>query len=446
MTTLKQRAIRGIVWTIASYGTSQILRLGSNLILTRLLFPELFGLMSLVNIFIAGLHLFSDIGVGPSIIQNKRGDDPVFLNTAWTLQVIRSLVIWLGCVLIAWPIANFYAQPQFMWLVPIVGLSTIISGFNSTALYTLNRHMALGQLAIFELGGQIVSLAVMLIWAWFNPSIWSLVAGGLSSAVVQMVWSHRLTSGSPNRFVWNQEAAEEIFAFGKWIFVSTALYFLAAQADRLILGKLFSLEMLGVYGIAFVLADMPRQVITRISSSVIFPLVSQQAYLPRHQLRAKILEKRKFILVGMAFLLTILISLGDFLILALYDQRYAEAAWMMPILALGLWPCMLLSTMNPCLLALGQSRYEAQGSLLKFITISVGLPLGYFLLGNLGAVIVVGLGELPVYGAILYGLWREQLACIEQDMKTTALFFGSLAVAVLGRFVLGFGLPIDGLL
>lgn len=84
MSSLKKLAIRGMVWTVAGYGASQILRLGSNLILTRLLFPELFGLMTLVNIFITGLHLFSDIGVGPSIIQNKRGDDPVFLNTAWT--------------------------------------------------------------------------------------------------------------------------------------------------------------------------------------------------------------------------------------------------------------------------------------------------------------------------------------------------------------------------
>lgn len=152
MSPLKKLAVRGMVWTIAGYGASQILRLGSNLILTRLLFPELFGLMTLVNIFITGLHLFSDIGVGPSIIQNKRGDDPVFLNTAWTLQVIRSFGIWLCCILLAWPVANFYDMPQLLWLIPLVGLNTIINGFNSTALYTLNRHMAIAQLAIFELG------------------------------------------------------------------------------------------------------------------------------------------------------------------------------------------------------------------------------------------------------------------------------------------------------
>lgn len=170
MTSLKKLAIRGTVWTIAGFGASQILRFGCNVILTRLLFPELFGLMALVNIFILGLHLFSDIGIGPSIIQNKRGDDPAFLNTAWTLQIIRGFCLWVCAVLIAWPIAKFYAEPQLLWLLPVLGLSTIIAGFNSTALFTLNRHMAVRKLAIFELGVQIIYLTVMMVWAWFSPT------------------------------------------------------------------------------------------------------------------------------------------------------------------------------------------------------------------------------------------------------------------------------------
>ena len=86
---LKKQAVRGTIWTVFGYGSSQVLRFGGNLILTRLLVPDLFGLMALVQIFIRGLSLFSDIGIRPSIIRSDRGDDPIFLNTAWTIQVIR---------------------------------------------------------------------------------------------------------------------------------------------------------------------------------------------------------------------------------------------------------------------------------------------------------------------------------------------------------------------
>lgn len=447
MSSLKKLAIRGIIWTVVSYGTSQILRFGSNLILTRLLFPKLFGLMALLNIFIIGLHLFSDIGIGPSIIQNKRGDEPAFLNTAWTLQIVRGCGLWLCCVAIAWPLAKFYQEPQFLWLIPVVGLSTIISGFNSTALFTLNRQMAVGKLGIFELGVQVISLTVMIVWAWFSPTIWALIIAGLVADLVRLVWSHRLIPGSRNRFAWDREAADAIFSFGRWVFVSTALTFLATQADRLILGKLFSFEMLGVYGIAYMLAEMPRQLTLVISGKVIFPTVARLTHLPRETLRAKILQKRRLVLGVLALGLTVLLSFGDILILSLYDQRYVQAAWMLPILALGIWPNVLFQTLGgPFLLAVGKPIYAAYGNFLRLLIISIGLPLGFSLKGIVGVVIVVAFAELPLYGALTYGLWREEMTAVAQDIMATALFLVLLTAVLMGRFVLGFGLPISGIL
>lgn len=446
MPSLKKLAIRGTVWTVAGYGASQILRLGSNLILTRLLFPELFGLMTLINIFIVGLHLFSDIGIGISIVQNKRGDDPAFLNTAWTLQIIRSFGLWFCCILIAWPIAKFYGESEFVWLIPVVGLGTIISGFNSTALFTLNRHLAVGQLAIFEFGGQVISLAVMLVWAWFSPTIWALVIGGLVSDSVRMVWSHRLIPGVSNRFVWDQEAAKELFSFGKWIFISTAITFLAEQTDRLILSKLFSLELLGVYSIALTFADMLRQVTLALSSKVIFPAVSKLTHLPRETVRAKLLHNRKPILLALAFALTVLVGFGDILIKVLYDERYIEAAWMLPILALGIWPRMLCNTNEPSLFAIGKPQYSASANFTRFLFTAIGVPLGFSLMGVAGAIIAVALNDLFFYLAINYGLWREGLSGLMQDIKATALLLLLLIVMLTVRFFLGFGLPVNGLL
>lgn len=82
---LMARALRSTSWIVLGYGGSQAIRLASNLILTRLLFPEAFGLMALIQVVIVGLTLFSDVGIAPSIAQSKRGDDRDFLDTAWTI-------------------------------------------------------------------------------------------------------------------------------------------------------------------------------------------------------------------------------------------------------------------------------------------------------------------------------------------------------------------------
>ncbi len=443
---LNKLAIRGAAWTILGYGISNILRLGGNLILTRLLAPELFGLMALVNVFLTGLALFSDIGISPNIIQSKRGDDPTFLNTAWTLQVMRGFGLWFGCLLIAWPVAKFYGDSRLLWLIPIVGLNTIISGFNSTSLATLNRHMAIGKLTMFNLVMQIISLTVLIVWAWLSPSIWALVGGGLISALLQMVWSHRLVPGIPNRFTWDKEVITEITFFGRWIFLATATGFLASQTDQLIFGKLFSLEMLGVYIVAFTFSQIPQQIINQFGSKIILPLVSKQSNLPRSTLRAKILQKRRFLLISSALLLTVLICFGDLLILVLYDDRYTQAAWMLPILSLGLWHTTVYSIMMPCLLALGKSYYSAQGNLLTLLTTIIGLPLGFFLFGTVGAVVVASFRDLPKYGVMIYGLSREGLGSVKEDCKYTFLFIGFLSLVLILRYILGFGLPVTGIL
>ena len=122
------RAMRSSAWTIFGFGASQAVRLVSNLILTRLLFPEAFGMMALVTVAMVALGNFSDVGTAPAISYNRRGDDQDFLDTAWTLHVIRGFLLWLGTCALAWPLARFYGEPMLAQLLPVAGLSFLIGG------------------------------------------------------------------------------------------------------------------------------------------------------------------------------------------------------------------------------------------------------------------------------------------------------------------------------
>ena len=443
--TIKKQAIAGTAWTVFGYGASQSLRLGSNLLLTRLLFPELFGLMALVTVFIVGLNLFSDLGTTPSIIQNKRGEEPIFLNTVWTIQVIRGFGLWLGFLLIAYPVAQFYEEPRLQWLLPIVGLSSIVVGFNSTNIALLQRRMEVAKIIKFELGIQLIALVVMITWALIRPSIWALVAGNLTSAVAELIWSHRLDRKFTNRFAWDKEVVQEVSSFGRWILLSTAMTFLATEIDRLMLGKLFSLEMLSFYIIAFTFADIPRQVVGKVSFQVLYPIIVKYATLPRYLLRSKMLKQRWLILIGQAIALTMMVSFGDILITFLYDQRYEPATWILPILALGLWPLMLSITGEKALLAVGNPNYCAWGNFLKFIYMAIALPLGFEVYGVLGAVIVIALNDLPFYALVVYGLSCQKLSTFKQDILATLFLIALLTLTITARYYLGLGFPLDKL-
>src|ERR1700761_4958523 len=109
---LEKQAVKGTVYIVAFYGMSVALRMVNSVVLTRLFAPELFGLMTLLTTVLVGLNLFSHIGLGDSVIQSPRGDEPVFLNTAWTLGVIRGGGLWVLTILLAWPVAWFYHEPR----------------------------------------------------------------------------------------------------------------------------------------------------------------------------------------------------------------------------------------------------------------------------------------------------------------------------------------------
>lgn len=438
---LKKLALNGALWTLVGYGSSQFLRLLGNLILTWLLAREYFGLMALVQTFITGLELFSDVGLGPSVIQNKRGDEPRFLNTAWTLQVMRSLALWLGCFAIAYPASHYYNDDRLLWLLPVVGFGTVLAGFNSTALFTLRRHMQVGKATAFELGTQVIFLGTMILWALISPSIWALVGGALIGNVAKLIISHLWLVDYRHRFAWNREDLRELFTFGRWIFLSTVMTFFASQTDRLMFGKLVSIEMLGVYSIAYTLSDVPRQVVARMGSSVIFPLVSRQADLPRVELRDRILSKRWLVLAGSAVLLSILTVFGDQFILHFYKPEYHDAAWMLVLLAFWLWHTILYNTMGPCLLGIGRPFFWSLGNGIRFIALLIGVPLGHTLGGIAGVVLAIALSDLPTYLVILVGLSREKLGCAWQDLCSTGLYCGFLGIFLGLRLLLGLGLP-----
>ena len=189
---LRARALLASAWTLFSLLSRNGLRLASNLILTRILFPEAFGVMAIVNAVHAGLMLFSDFGIGASIVQNKRAEESEFLDTAWTIQVLRGFALWLCTAILAWPVAQFYNEPQLFYLIPISGFSAVIAGFNSTSIFLLQRHLKQGTRTAIELANQVVTLLVTIALAYHYRAVWTLAVGPLAGVLVTLVWSHLL--------------------------------------------------------------------------------------------------------------------------------------------------------------------------------------------------------------------------------------------------------------
>ncbi len=434
---LKSLAARGAAWTMGAYAAGYMLRLAGTYTLTRLLPQSAFGLAGLIAALMSGLQLFSDIGVGPSVVQNKRGNEPAFLNTAWTLSVGRGAALWVIASLLAWPFAVWNEQPQLAWLVPVAGLTSVVNGFASMKVFTQNRQLRLGRLSAMELGTQLVMLGVTVAWATMvQASVWALVAGWLAGSVLKMTLSHAALPGVGNRLWWDREAARSIVRFGRWIFLSTVLTFLVGQSDKLIFAKMIPMDVLGVYSVAAGLALMPATVLGSLAAQVVFPVYSR-LHREGRTLGSVFAQVRRPVLLAGGWMLGGMIAGGPTIVAILLPASYAPAGWIVQVLAAGSWFSVLETTNGTALLATGKANLVAMGSAGKLVGMVVLIPAGYALGGFEGAVVGYASSEIARYAVSAVCVARQGIAGWRQDGALSFVLLGASLVGWVGAGVGG---------
>lgn len=370
--TLSDKARSGTAWIVIAFGTGQVVRLGVNIVLAALLFEEAFALMALVSAVMMGLAMFSDIGLQQNVIQSPRGDEPDFLDTAWTMQVIRGVVLTLLAAVLAWPIAHFYgandpAALELRWLIPLVALTALVDGLKSPRMLTAARHMQVVMLTRIEIGVTLIHTVVILSLAWYLRSVYALAIAGVLSAILHSTASYWFLPGPRARFVLEPSAVKAIFSMGKWIFLSTLLYFLAMQIDRLAFAALYPLAEVGVYSIAAGLALMIPMVVGKLQASIVFPWYSRML---EHgtELHEAFHKAKVPVLVMSTFLVALLIVGAHSFFALAYDHRYSQAAVFLPILATGVWFSVLGSMYGSAFLAKGLASWLAMVSAVKVVS------------------------------------------------------------------------------
>ena len=423
----------GALWNMGGFGLGQLLRLLSNVILTRLLLQEAFGIMALTVVMVMSVATLSDLGIRASVIQNPDAEDRKFLDTAWTMNLIRSVILFSVVCGVAFPFADFYETPEIKYLVPLVGLRILIDGATTTKLIVYRRHVKIKQLALIDFSGQIAGLLIMVPLAWHFEAVWTLVVAGLVQSSFRTIMSYVVLPGQNNRLCWDRISVRKIYHFGRWIFLSTALNLADTSADRLVFGKLVSLAMLGVYNIGAMMASIAGRVVAVLSHSLLFPVLSR-VHEENGQIATEYNLLRRPLVLASGWASAILIGSGQALMHTLYDERYAASGWIVQFLAGGLWFSSLSYMHHTALLAVGDSRWCAALNAYKLLGLAAFIPAGWLLWGFPGAVAAISSAELIRYLASILAMKKHAVHVSGLDFPYTVFV---IATAVGGLLLSG---------
>jgi len=417
---LRDAALRGSAWTAASFVLLQAIRLVGNVAIASLLSPAVLGVMVIVRVVAQGLEMCSDLGLSQNVVQHRRGDEAAFLNTAWTLQVMRGLVLFIVCAALAWPASVLYGQPQLFSLMLVVAFLALLGGFYATSLATMLRRLEIAKLKLLELTVTAASMAVIIGLAVAWRTIWALMAGWLVGVVLKLIFSHVLQRDFRQRPQWDRAAVNELYSFGKWIFLSTLFAFVATLADRLILGKLVTWNELGVYSMALAVAILPLNAMKILAASVLYPVLARKVRSDPGTLAANVLRTRRIVLSASLFVTLCVALFSPMFFRSLYDERYQEATWIAPLLLVSFWFAMLQASADRVLLVLGRTRPLLLANFVQFVAGTVG-SIGAFLLAGLpGFILGLALGTLSSQIIIQQALRQSGIRIVAQDAAFTA--------------------------
>lgn len=436
MSTPQEQVHFGLKWVSASLAVSQGVRFVTTIVLARLLVPELFGLVGMAQVAIALLGVIRQLGFGAAYVQRPDSgpeDERAAADTTfWLGLAVNGLLF--GVAFAAAPaVAGFFQSPEVLPVLRAMFVLFLLDAVDMTPSLVLQRRLEFGKQAVAEIGFSVAGGLIAIPLAAAGFGVWSLVGGQLGSRFVRAALLFRLSRWRPG-LAFSRRIARELFSFGKYLWAFAGLSAVGDNLDRLLIGRWLGAGTLGVYELAFNLANLPTTHLSRLINQIAFPSFSRIQH-DRAALRRGFLKSMSLVALLASAVAFGLLAVADEAVRALYGERWAAAVPVLRILAFyGLF-LSISSTAGPVLLAVGRPNLLFYTSVVHHGTLAVLLlTLGRFgVLGIATAVLIpMALSAAVAFVLVVRLLemrWAEVLSPVVRALASGAAMYAVTRLA-----------------
>jgi len=332
--TLKSRVFQGGAYLFFGTTVEQGLRFFRNIILARLLAPEAFGVMAVVLAVNNMVETFTDIGIRHAIVQNPRSEEESYLDAAWWLSFIRSLVLYMIVFALAPSIARFYGNPEFIPLIRTATLCLVFAGAMSTRAYIALKNLDMRRWVTVWNGGGAVGVLLTLLFSFFMKNVWALVFGLIAESFIRLLLSFVFTPHTP-RWRYDPSSFRELITFSKGMFGLGFFSFIFSQSDIFFVGRLCTAYELGIYSMAISLSNLPVMMLTQFLDKVGMPALSAIQD-DKDRLNHAMMKITYFLALAGFPLVAFIWVHGGAILSVVYGNAYAAAAMPFAIISLSM--------------------------------------------------------------------------------------------------------------
>jgi lipopolysaccharide exporter len=391
--------------TTASFAAQVVIRLGASLVLTRVLKPEAYGIFAIVSSIGVVIALLADIAVTVSLVRHEHGDEPRYLNTAWTLRFGRALLNFILMFGAAPLLATLYHTPELTFPLRVYSLWFLIWPLESMSFSLAIRHRNSRIIVYSELVANATTTVFTLIYCSYTHDYMGMVYGLLLTRLLMTVMSYAFYRDVKPRFMIDREAARELLRYTRFAVPSSFITLALGQFDKAIFLRLFDLSLLGVYSLAGNIAIPIETLINKVSGLVLYPRCAHDFRTAPDTFAHRYYTRNTSLFLSILAMPAAIGGSAQFLVRVLYDPRYAMAGIILQAFMLRAALLSLSAPAESMLTAAGELHVQLNGNIFRAVAMIAGTVAGYYLGGFMGFVYGAALSGLP---PLLYYLWLQR--------------------------------------
>lgn len=269
---LKGRSVRGGAVTLAAQSSKFILRMGSTVVLARLLAPEDYGLIGMATVIIGFVELFKDLGLSAATVQKAEVNHQQISTLFW-INLIISCLVGLIVAVSAPAVAWFYNEPRLTGITLALASSFLFGGLTVQHQALLQRQMQFATLAKIDIISMVVSIAVAIVAARYGMGYWALVLMQIASAITNAALVWLTCSWRPGKPL-KATGVRSMLAFGGNLTGFRLVNYFSRNLDNVLIGRYWGSQELGLYAKAYQLVLLPIQQINNPVNSIALPALS----------------------------------------------------------------------------------------------------------------------------------------------------------------------------
>ncbi len=271
--TIRKSVLTAIRWTVLARFSGQLFTWAVTIFVIRILSPSDYGLMAMAMVLTSLLFLVNNIGLESVLVQRANIDPPTRARI-FGIVIVTNIFCFFLMLLASNPLATYFGEPDLALLVQVLSLQFLVLIFEALPLSYLERELRFKKRSIVEFIAMLIQSMVTLLMALGGWGVWALVWGYLCGITIRIAGLNFIAR-CLCRPHFSLAGMRELIGFGGFVSLDKSLWFIFAESDKFIGGKMLGKELLGFYAVANHLASLPINKIAGLIASVAFPAFSK---------------------------------------------------------------------------------------------------------------------------------------------------------------------------